>query len=165
MQHSADADAIIEAVMLGTRALVGVAARSLAEVSDDVSLAQYRVLVLIDGHGPQTMGELADRLGVNPSTVTRVCDVLVTKRLIRRGPARDNRRTVSAELTARGDKLVSQVTERRRRLIAEALEHMKPDSQRRLASGLADFAAAAGELSDHAWTLGWSIEDDRDAGD
>ena len=161
MQTNAAADAIVEAVILGTRALVGVAARSLAEVSDDVSLAQYRVLVLIDGLGPQMMGELADRLGVKPSTVTRVCDVLVTKRLIRRGPASDNRRTVSAELTARGKKLVAQVTEGRRRLIAQALGQMEPDGRRRLALGLAEFAEAAGELSDHAWTLGWSIDDEQ----
>jgi DNA-binding MarR family transcriptional regulator len=159
VQANAGADAIVEAVMLGTRALVGVAARSLAEVSEDVSLAQYRVLVLIDGHGSQTMGELAESLAVNPSTVTRMCDVLVNKKFIRRGPARDNRRTVSAELTARGQKVVDQVMVRRRRLIAEAVDRMEPDAQRRLARSLAEFAEAAGELSDHAWTLGWSIDD------
>lgn len=143
--------------MLGTRALVGVAARSFAEVSNDISLAQYRVLVLIDGRGPQSMGELAESLGVNPSTVTRVCDVLVEKKFIRRGPVNDDRRTVSATLTPKGQKLVDEVMEHRRRLVDEILTRMTPQGQRRLAQGLSELAEAAGELSDQAFTLGWSI--------
>jgi DNA-binding MarR family transcriptional regulator len=144
-------------VMNATRALVGLAARSLAEVSDDVSLAQYRVLVLLEGHGRQTMGELADSLGVNPSTVTRVCDVLVDKKFIRRRSATGNRRTVWAELTAPGQKLVDQVMARRLGLIDDALARMTPEAQRRLARSLTEFAEAARELGDLAWTLGWPI--------
>lgn len=144
--------------MTTTRALVGLAARSLAEVSDDVSLAQYRVLVLLEGLGPQTMGELAQCLGVNPSTVTRVCDVLVQKKFIRRQVAAGNRRTVRAELTALGQKRVDQVMNRRRQLIDAALGRMTPEAQGHLVRGMAEFAEAAGELSDHAWTFGWSIK-------
>ena len=164
MQISTDAEAARDIVMTATRALVGLAARSLAEVSDDVSLAQYRVLVLLDGLGPQTMGQLAEYLGVNPSTVTRVFDVLVDKRFIRRRSAEGNRRSVRAELTALGRKRVDQVMSRRRQLIEAALARMTPEAQERLVRSLAEFAEAAGELSDHAWTLGWSIKG-RDAED
>lgn len=150
--------------MTATRSIVGLAARSLAEVSDDVSLAQYRVLVLLDGHGPRTMGQLADSLGVNPSTVTRVCDVLVEKKFIRRKAAEGNRRTVCAELTPRGQNLVDQVMARRRQLIDAALARMTPGGQRCLVHSLAEFAEAAGELSDLAWTLGWSMKE-RDVSD
>jgi DNA-binding MarR family transcriptional regulator len=147
-----------DAVLSATRAFVGLAARSLVEVSDDVSLTQYRVLVLLDGHGPQAMGRLAASLGVKPSTVTRMCDVLVHKRLIRRRPAPDNRRTVCAELTAGGRRLVSQVTARRGRLIDAVLARMTPGARDRFARSLAEFAEAAGDLPDLAWTLGWSID-------
>ncbi len=150
-------------VITATRALVGVAARSLAEVNDDVTLPQYRVLVLLDGRGPQTMGELSDALDVNPSTVTRVCDLLGEKALIRREPARDNRRTVCAELTAGGRRLVDQVMNRRRRLIDDALAPMPAGAQRRLAWALAELAEALGEVSADAWTLGWPVE--QEAGD
>jgi DNA-binding MarR family transcriptional regulator len=156
MQTRFDVNATRGVVMTATRALVGLAARSLAGVSDDVSLAQYRVLVLLDGHGRQTMGQLAASLGVNPSTVTRVCDVLVAKKFIRRQSAEGNRRTVWAELTVRGQKLVDQVMARRVGLIDEALARMSPEAQRRLARSLTEFAEAAGELCDLAWTLGWS---------
>jgi DNA-binding MarR family transcriptional regulator len=164
MQTTADMEAAREIVMTATRTLVGLAARSLAEVSNDVSLAQYRVLVLLDGHGPQTMGQLAHSLSVNPSTVTRVCDVLVHKKFVRRQSTKGNRRTVRAELTARGQKLVDHVMARRRRLIDAALARMTPEAQCRLARSLAELAEAARDMSDLAWTFGWSIEE-RDGGD
>ena len=77
MQEHRQRDEMTEVVVDATRALVGVAARSLAIINDDVSLAQLRVLVLIDERGPQTMGQIATNLAVSPSTVTRVCDLLV----------------------------------------------------------------------------------------
>ena len=151
-------DAVRDAVMLGSRALVGIAARSLAEVSADVSLAQYRVLVLIQGLGPQTMGALAESLDVNPSTVTRVCDVLVEKGLIRRSSAQASRRSVSADLTAKGRRIVSQVMDRRARLIDDVVGKLSPAAQRRLARSLGELAEVADDSSHHAWTLGWPID-------
>ena len=145
-----------ETVMAASRALVGIAARSLAEVAADVSLAQFRVLLLLDGSS-RTMGELSQSLTVHPSTVTRTCDLLVGKGLIRRQGGADNRRVVSAELTRRGRRLVAKAMDRRRALIEEALGRMPPAAQRRVAHSLAEFAVAAGEVSDHAWTLGWSL--------
>lgn len=101
-------------------------------------------------------------MGVNPSTVTRLCDVLVHKRLIRRKPAPDNRRSVSAELTTRGRDLVDDVMDRRRLLINDVVTTLPPDAQRRLARSLNEFAGAAGELSDRAWTLGWPLDAEDD---
>lgn len=158
MQCYGDGTGVSEIVLNATRALVGVAASSFGEVSDDVSLAQYRLLVLLEGRGSPTMGELARTLDVNPSTVTRVCDLLVDKKLIRRRAVKDDRRGVCAELTPRGRTLVEQVMSRRRVLVDDTLELMTEEGRRRLACGLAEFAAAAGEIADHAWTLGWPLE-------
>jgi len=151
-----------EIVLAATRALVGVAARSVAELGEEISLAQYRVLVLLDGLGAQTMSALADSLGVYPSTVTRVCDRLVAKKLIVRRPSEEDRRAVRVELTPRGRRLVAQAMERRLRLIDEILERMRPEDAHQLARALTYFTAAAGEISDEAWALGWPINDDRE---
>lgn len=156
MQPTKDVGEVRETILAATRALVGVAARSLHDVSDEVSLAQYRVLVLLDGRDRLTMGELAVSLDVNPSTVTRACDVLVDKRLIRRLGASDNRRGVHAQLTVRGRRLIDQVMSHRRRLIDDALAQLSPEQQRRLARGLDDFARAASQVSEDAWMLGWA---------
>jgi DNA-binding MarR family transcriptional regulator len=130
----------------------------LAEVLDEVTLPQFRILVLLDSRGAQTMGDLAVALDVNPSSITRVCDLLVDKKLIRRQQAEGNRRSVQAELAPAGRRLLEQVMDRRRRLIVDALSQMAPQAQRRLAEGLADFADAAGEIWDHAWLLGWAVD-------
>jgi DNA-binding MarR family transcriptional regulator len=151
-----DAHRVREMVLAATRAFVGVAARSLHDVADLVTLAQYRVLVLLDGQDSLTMGELAVCLDVNSSTVTRVCDVLVDKQLIQRASG-DNRRAVRAELTQRGRHLIDQVMDHRRRLIDDALGRMSEQNQQRLARSLAEFAMAADEVSQDAWRLGWAI--------
>jgi DNA-binding MarR family transcriptional regulator len=145
-----------EIVVASTRAFVGIAAQALLTVGDDVSLPQYRVLVLLDDQQPQTMGALADRLGVSPSTATRVCDRLTDKRLISRHVDDSDRRSVRVQLTKQGQRLVDEVTRARRIKIDAILERMGTAAERRLAKSLAEFAAAAGEAPDHAWTLGWS---------
>lgn len=150
-------------VLVATRALVGIAASSLASVSDDVSLAQYRVLVLIDGHGPQTVGQLAQSLDVNPSTVTRVCDRLADKKLIRRHTPPTDRRIILVELSARGRRLIEQVMNRRQRYIDQTLTRMTGESRQRLVVSLTEFLAAAGAFSEQAWTLGWPISHQPDA--
>jgi DNA-binding MarR family transcriptional regulator len=161
MQTSGDEPSEVgDVVLAATRAFVGVAARSLHDISDEVTLAQYRVLVLLDAREALPMGELAAHLDVNPSTITRICDVLVDKQLVRRRAMRDNRRAVQAELTARGHRLVEQTMSHRRRLVDEVLARLSPEQQRRLARSLSEFALAAGEISQDAWRLGWDLGDE-----
>ena len=54
---------VVEAVLLASRVLVAVAAESLAEVADRVTLPQYRTLVVLATRGPMSLGALAEELG------------------------------------------------------------------------------------------------------
>lgn len=143
-------DDVAEAVVLASRALMGVAARSLAAVNDEVTLPQHRALVLLSARGPLTVGALAEALAVNPSTVTRLCDRLVRKRLVSRHTAPTSRREVRVTLTPTGRALVDQVMARRRDEIAGILSSMSEEGRRRLAAALSEFAAAAGEGPEEA---------------
>lgn len=78
---------------------------SLAEV--DLSLSQYRMLGLLD-EGSAVSSALAKRLAVRPPSVTAVIDGLVTRGLVVRGHAEDDRRRVSHELTDLGKRLLAQ---------------------------------------------------------
>ena len=78
-------DQVVDAVLRASRVLLAVAVRSLAAVDHDVTLPQYRALVVLASRGPQRPTGLADALGVHPSTITRLCDRLVGKRLVQRG--------------------------------------------------------------------------------
>ena len=68
----------------------------------DVTLPQYRALVVLAARGPQRMGDLAEALGVHPSTATRLCDRLVDRQLVRRAVDRTNRRETTITLVAQG---------------------------------------------------------------
>ncbi len=89
---------VTDAVLLASRALVGVAARSLAEVEDEVTLPQFRALVVLASH-ERNLGELAEALDVHPSSATRLCTRLEAKGLITRRPATQSRRELLVSLT------------------------------------------------------------------
>jgi len=66
---------------------VGITVRALASVSDEVTLPQLRTLVVVSLQGPQTVSALAERLDVHASTMTRMCNRLVTRSLVARKPS------------------------------------------------------------------------------
>ena len=83
-------DEATDETLLVTRALVGVAARSLSAIDGDVTLPQYRALVLLVTRGDQNVGALAEALGIHASTATRLCDRLLAKGLIVRSTTPEN---------------------------------------------------------------------------
>jgi DNA-binding MarR family transcriptional regulator len=142
-------------VLLGaSRALVAIAARSLVPVEDQVTLAQYRALVVIASRGPLRPADLAAELDVTPSTATRLCDRLSRKRLIDRSHRESDRREVELSLSTDGRKLVNEVTARRRRDLRRILASIPADEQEQLVESMRLFTAAAGELPEASWALG-----------
>jgi DNA-binding MarR family transcriptional regulator len=152
-----ESESVVDAVLTASRVLVAIAARSLAEVADEVTLTQYRSLVVLASRGPQSVAALADELGVTPSTVSRLCDRLVRKGLVRRREDRRDRRAVRLALTPVGRELVDAVTERRRTEIAGLLDGIPEAAQRSLVQALRGLAQAAGEVPEQEWTTGWDL--------
>lgn len=138
-------------MLRASRVLVAVAVRSLAGVDHDVTLAQYRALVVLAGRGPQRPTELADALAVHPSTITRLCDRLVAKRLVQRAESPTNRREVSIRLTPKGRRLVDAVTARRRDEIAAIVARVPSRERATMVRALEVLGEAAGEPADAAW--------------
>ncbi|GAA3343030.1 hypothetical protein GCM10020358_40190 [Amorphoplanes nipponensis] len=153
--HQVDAH-LVEAFLSASRALVAVAARSLASGDAEITLPQHRALVVLASRGPQRMTDLADLLAVNSSTATRHCDRLQRRGLVQRVRATDDRRAVRVSLTAAGRRLVEQITEARRREISRILRTMPARSREPLLTALRSFADAAGEVPEQSWSLGWS---------
>ncbi len=134
-----------EEVLLASRALLGVVARSLSEALEKVTLPQFRVLVLLAEVGPTRVGELAERLGVHPSTFSRTTDRLVRGGWVRRSDNPETRREVLIVLSTAGADLVAAVTERRRAELDRILKSLPAAEQRDIARALIRFAQAAGE--------------------
>ena len=155
VERPEDRDDLIDAVLGASRALVAVAARSLADLAEDVTLAQYRALVELAARGPQRPADLASALGVDPSTATRMCDRLVRKQLVQRRRISADRRGVRISLTGAGRALVQEVTRRRRVEIAQILRRMPRADRASALRALRVFADAAGEVPEQDWSLGW----------
>jgi DNA-binding MarR family transcriptional regulator len=142
----ADLDATTAEVLTASRALLGVVARSVAPVLDQVTIPQFRVLVILStSDGPVRNGDLAAALGVHPSTFTRNADRLVGGGWVRRAENPENRRETLIELTDAGRTLVDQVTAHRRREIKSILARLEPAERDLVLQAMNAFAIAAGE--------------------
>lgn len=151
-----DGEELVDAVLSASRALVAVAARSLGDVAEEVTLAQYRVLVELAARGAQSIADLAALLGVGPSTATRMCDRLVRKGLISRRRSTSDRRSVRVSLAHEGKDLVSQVTQRRRVELSAILTRLAVEDRQLVLDALRAFTLAAGGVHEQDWSLGWS---------
>ncbi len=151
-------DALVDAVLGASRALVAVAARSLANVAEDVTLAQYRFLVELASRGPQKLADLATALAVERSTATRMCDRLVRKHLVTRRRGHDDRRVVNVSLSPAGAALVAEVSRRRRAEITTIVARMPSAHREPVMTALRAFADAAGEVPEQDWSLGWHFD-------
>jgi DNA-binding MarR family transcriptional regulator len=136
---------------------VSVAARSLSDIGEEVTLTQYRTLVVLASRGPQNMAALADAVGVTPATATRMCDRLVRKKLVVRRNERGDRRQVRLILSKTGLELVALVTDRRRREIERIVGTVPEEERDILVHALNRFAAAAGEVPEQDWSTGWDL--------
>jgi long-chain acyl-CoA synthetase len=81
---------------------------ALAEV--DLSLPQYRILILLD-EGKVQASALADKLAVSRPSVTAVVDGLVTRGLVERHHDSPDRRRVGHDITALGRLLLERADE------------------------------------------------------
>lgn len=148
-------DDLVTALLTASRALVGVSARSLAEVEQTVTVTQFRTLVVLDTHGEINLLHLAELLDVNSSTAMRMIDRLLVAELVTRRDNPANRREVLLGLTRSGKRIVRQVTTRRRAEIARIVAAMPAARRGALVSALRAFAAAAGEPEASTSALGW----------
>jgi DNA-binding MarR family transcriptional regulator len=145
---------VVDAVVRASRVLVSVSARSLAGVDHDVTLPQYRALVVLASRGAQRPGDLAEALGSHPSTVTRLCDRLVAKGLVSRDPSPTNRREVTIVLTGKGRRLVDRVTAKRRGELSGIVSRIRPEERATMVRALHSLGEAAGEPADSGWFEG-----------
>src|ERR687886_1866939 len=140
-----DLDSDVDVTLSASRALVGVVARTLADVLEVVTLPQFRMLVVLCAEGPLRSGVLSERLGIHQSTLTRLADRLVAQGWVRREPNAESRREVLVDLSDAGRELVTKVLEARRADLAGILRQVSPEDRAVIRAGFETFARAAGE--------------------
>jgi DNA-binding MarR family transcriptional regulator len=147
---------LVEALVSASRVMVALAARSVADLHPEVTLPQFRALVVLASRGPQRVVDIAAELGVYPSAGTRMCDRLVRKKLIRRYRATGDRREVRLTLAPAGRQLVDAVMTHRRGEMTRLVKNMPQRSHRPVAKALRALAEGAGEIPEGEWWMGWA---------
>lgn len=135
----------IDELLAASRGLLGVVARSLAPALEDVTVPQFRLIVLVVTLGPTRSGDLAERLAVGPSTLTRNVDRLVSGGWVERRPGEESRREVLIAATPRGSALVDEVTARRRRELEDVLQRVPAADRAAAVAGMAALRRAMNE--------------------
>jgi DNA-binding MarR family transcriptional regulator len=153
----AQQEAVVDALLSTSRLLVALTARTLGELDVEVTLPQYRALIVLASRGPQRTIDLAVELGVQASTVTRMCDRLIRKGLLRRTQGAEDRRVAWLGLSEDGKALVGATMRRRRTEIARLVEMVDVSEPNAVAATLTALVEAAGEVPDPQWWDHWAV--------
>ena len=136
------ATAVNDAVSTASKLLVAVSARSIESVDESMTLARFRMLVMLSERGSLNPSVLAHHLGVTAATVTRMITKLVTAGLVNKRPNPLCRREVVVGLTTAGAAVVARISERRHEEITRIVARMPERSQRDLVAVLEAFNEA-----------------------
>ena len=134
-----------EVLQAATRVLAGVALRSLEALDSAVTLPQFRLLAVLAGPEPVPTGQAARTLGLDPSTVTRLADRMVSAGHVTRGTSPQHRGVVTLELTASGRDLVASADAWRRHELARIMARLSGPEQAAVTAALELLVAAAGD--------------------
>jgi DNA-binding MarR family transcriptional regulator len=105
--------------------------------------------------GPTRAATLAGLLGVDASTITRMCDRLVRDGLAARRGERGDRRAVRVSVTAKGAEVVERVRVERRKEFAALLQAIPADRRAAVVTALLEIEAASTATAGPAPALGW----------
>jgi len=112
----------------------GYRAKLLEKLGNQVELSTVRVLRAVERAGTDTpcVGDVADRMMVDPSTASRLVDQQVDAGYLTRQRHPDDRRRSQLVLTDAGKELLAGVTAARRELLADVTADWAPDDLERL---------------------------------
>ena len=99
------------------------------ELGSKLTPSKLRALELLAQHDGLRVGELADRVGVDDTTATRLVDRLEDQGLAQRHSEEADRRATLVELTDEGSELVSGVVAQRQEFFAEVLATLDPEER------------------------------------
>lgn len=141
---------LAEAFVTASRALVGLAVHAVSASPVDVTVTQFRLLVLV-AEEARSIGDIADHLGVNQSNASRHCDRLQRLGLVQRSRLDADARFVVVTLTEAGHEVVDAVMARRREDVRRLLAAIAPHQAEAFVEALRAFNRAALALDEAPW--------------
>ena len=111
-----------------------------------LTIAQMKSLFFIANEGSVNFRKLATALKVTPSNVTGIIDRLAEQGLVTRTENPEDRRMQMLQLTGAGEKLISNLRERRASQMSSVLNQMTREELTTVAQGFALLDQAIGNL-------------------
>jgi len=142
---------LTDAFVAASGALVGIAVHSVGAAPVEVTVPQFRLLVLVASDEQRTIGDIARHLGVNQSNASRHCDRIQRLGLAERRRSTEDARVVFVRLTPEGHALVDTVLQQRRVDIRRVVERLTPQDAAAALQALRAFNTAADELDEEQW--------------
>jgi DNA-binding MarR family transcriptional regulator len=112
------------------------------ELGAKLTPSKVRALALIGESGGLRIGELADRVGVDDTTATRMVDRLEELGVAERRAAEGDRRATLVDLTDEGRALMRGVAEQRLLFFSDVLDALDPEEREQLVNLTAKAALA-----------------------
>jgi len=142
-----DVDELTEAFLKAAPALMAVALRSVNASPVEVTLTQHGILMVLASSGEESVGALAEQLGVNASNASRACDRLERHGLVARHRCASDARSVEVGLTDAGREVLRVVSEHRHQVVRQILSTVGPEMAGDAVEALRAFNAAAQQVA------------------
>jgi DNA-binding MarR family transcriptional regulator len=117
-----------------------------------ISMAHLHLMILLDAHGPQSMGWVAERLGTGLPTATGLVTRMEERGLVERVRDETDRRVVLVRLTETGAGELSELQATRRRRMAAALDRLSEAELTRLLDSMRSLRSAFAHLQEQGAT-------------
>ena len=119
----------------------------------DLTMQQFKTVLLLGAQGSATAGQLARGLGVGLSTMTGIVDRLCERGMVTRGEDPEDRRATRVQLTTTGRDLVERLNSVRREFMTRLLDRLNLEQLERAADAATTLADAASSLAREAGEL------------
>jgi DNA-binding MarR family transcriptional regulator len=134
-------DARLAGMLLSLLPRIGKIAGQVAHERGAMTLERARILwQLVES--PRRSGEIAQRCGLTPASVSELVDSLERDGFVRRSEDRNDRRVVVVEISARGRREIERVGELMTAPVAKVIAGLSADKRSRIAAALADLQEA-----------------------
>ena len=107
-----------------------------------ITLSQCHSLIEIGRAGSLSVNQLAERLGIDKSTVSRIAEKLVTEGYILRQESRRDRRYVSLCLTEQGQTFYNETDQRMNDYFSQIMAKIEPPQRKIVLQGLTILCSA-----------------------
>jgi DNA-binding MarR family transcriptional regulator len=113
-----------------------------------LTVAEFRLLRSFKGEAVLGVGELARRMELSNSRLTRILDGLVEKDVVTREVSRQDRRVIMVELTPRGEEIQRLLSERYLKTHQDILELLPEGAVESVITAMEKLAEAMNEWSE-----------------